>query len=84
MDNEHILSADELTEDLMELMHIRPQRLAEYIGQTKMKQELSIYIQAAKLREEALDHRLIYGPPGLGKTTMAMVIANELDVNIIT
>lgn len=84
MDNEHILSADELTEDLMEPMHIRPQRLAEYIGQTKMKQELSIYIQAAKLREEALDHCLIYGPPGLGKTTLAMVISNELDVNIIT
>ncbi|MHC5227907.1 Holliday junction branch migration DNA helicase RuvB [Enterococcus sp. LJL99] len=63
---------------------LRPQYLAQYIGQNKVKQELTIYIEAARNREEALDHTLLYGPPGLGKTTMAMVIANEMRVNIRT
>ncbi|MBZ6526275.1 Holliday junction branch migration DNA helicase RuvB [Aerococcaceae bacterium DSM 111021] len=80
LSNETIDGAEELQEQLL----LRPKLLKDYIGQDKLKAELTVYLQAAKMREEALDHCLIYGPPGLGKTTLAMIIANELEVGIQT
>ncbi|MFS1278777.1 Holliday junction branch migration DNA helicase RuvB [Enterococcus lactis] len=84
MTDEYLLSPETGENELSLEKSLRPQLLSQYIGQRKVKQELQIYIEAAKNREEPLDHVLLYGPPGLGKTTMAMVIANEMTVNIRT
>lgn len=82
--DERIISSQILSEDESIEFSLRPRLLAEYIGQARVKENLKVFIEAAKMRREPLDHVLLYGPPGLGKTTLSNIIANEMNVGIRT
>lgn len=81
--DDRIIDSNLTIEDVFD-KNIRPESLDEYVGQKKIKENLHVFIEAAKMRNEPLDHVLLYGPPGLGKTTLAHIIANELGSNIKT
>ncbi|TKD70266.1 Holliday junction branch migration DNA helicase RuvB [Pseudalkalibacillus hwajinpoensis] len=81
---DRILSGEQVGDDSSVEYSLRPQRLSQYIGQEKVKRNLEVFIEAARMRNEPLDHVLLYGPPGLGKTTLSAIIANEMEVNLRT
>lgn len=80
--NQRVITTELIEEDITIENNLRPKFLKDYVGQSALKDKLKVYIEAAKLRDEPLDHVLFYGPPGLGKTTLAMIIANEMNAHI--